>query len=60
MKAMALTEVGRPLQRIERDDPVPGGRSRTCEAVASRARRCWFPEAAPLPSAGLLTDDALG
>jgi propanol-preferring alcohol dehydrogenase len=24
MKAMALTEVGRPLQAVERDDPVPG------------------------------------
>ena len=24
MKAMALTEVGRPLEAVERDDPVPG------------------------------------
>ncbi|HEX7198362.1 MAG TPA: alcohol dehydrogenase, partial [Dongiaceae bacterium] len=34
MKAMALTEVGRPLEPIERDDPVPGPREARLRILA--------------------------
>src|SRR5215469_8675870 len=34
MKAMALTEVGRPLTLVERDDPIPGPGEARLEVLA--------------------------